>query len=153
MGGTIRAPRDFWAGVMFAGLGVAAVLLVRHHPMGSATRMGPAYFPLVLGGLLAVLGGVLALRALAVRGAPVGRLTLVPLAVITVATLLFGVLVRRTGVVPALVVLVVVSSWASRRFSWRTALALAGALAAFSVLVFVKLLGLPMPILGPGLGH
>jgi len=49
--------KDFWAGVMFTGFGLAFMLVAQNYNMGTAVRMGPAYFPTVLGGMLAVLGG------------------------------------------------------------------------------------------------
>lgn len=59
----IKNGRDFWAGVMFAGFGLGFMLIARNYPMGSAVRMGPAYFPTVLGGMLAVLGAMVLFRA------------------------------------------------------------------------------------------
>ena len=59
----VKNGKDFWAGLMFAGTGLAFVLGSQNYPMGSAVRMGPAYFPTLLGGLLAILGAVIFLRA------------------------------------------------------------------------------------------
>ena len=59
----IKNGKDFWAGLMFAGFGLGFMLVSFNYSMGSAVRMGPAYFPTVLGGLLALLGGVVFLRA------------------------------------------------------------------------------------------
>ncbi len=59
----IRNGKDFWAGLMFAGFGVGFMAVSFNYPMGSAVRMGPAYFPTMLGGLLALLGAVVFLRA------------------------------------------------------------------------------------------
>ena len=59
----IRNGKDFWAGLMFAGFGLGFMLVSFNYPMGSAVRMGPAYFPTVLGGMLAVLGAVVFFRA------------------------------------------------------------------------------------------
>ena len=54
----IKNGKDFWAGLMFMGFGLGFTLVAQNYPMGSAVRMGPAYFPTVLGGMLAVLGGM-----------------------------------------------------------------------------------------------
>lgn len=54
--------KDFWAGVMFAGIGIGFMVASRAYPMGTSVRMGPAYFPMVLGGLLALLGLIVLLR-------------------------------------------------------------------------------------------
>lgn len=59
----IKNGKDFWAGLMFIGFGLAFVLIARNYPMGSAVRMGPAYFPTVLGGMLSVLGAMVLFRA------------------------------------------------------------------------------------------
>ncbi len=58
-----RNGKDCWAGLMFLGFGLFFVLVSLNYPMGSAVRMGPAYFPTVLGGLLAILGSVIFVRA------------------------------------------------------------------------------------------
>jgi putative tricarboxylic transport membrane protein len=59
----IKNGKDFWAGLMFIGFGLGFMLVALNYPMGSAVRMGPAYFPTVLGGLLAVLGAMVFFRA------------------------------------------------------------------------------------------
>jgi len=59
----IKNGKDFWAGLMFVGFGVWFMLVSLNYPMGSAVRMGPAYFPTVLGGMLAVLGAMVFFRA------------------------------------------------------------------------------------------
>ena len=55
--------KDFWAGLMFIAFGLGFMLVAQNYAMGNAVRMGPAYFPTVLGGMLAVLGAVIFLRA------------------------------------------------------------------------------------------
>ena len=144
----IRNPKDFLAGLIFSGVGLAAVLLGRQYSMGTATRMGPGYFPHVLGMLLAMIGILVIGRSLVLRGEPIRGLAPKPLLLILGATVLFGALLRGAGMLIALVVLVVVSAAASRLFRWEVALALAVALALFSALVFVKALGLPIPLVG-----
>ncbi len=54
--------RDFWAGLMFIAIGLGFMIASRSYQMGSAVRMGPAYFPTVLGGILAVLGAIVFVR-------------------------------------------------------------------------------------------
>jgi len=144
--------KDFWSGVLFCAAGVAAVGFARGYPMGTTMRMGPGYFPTVLGGLLAVIGLALVARALLRPGSSVGRLTYNKLALVTLSTMLFGLLLRRLGLAGAIVLLVVVSAYASRRFRWPVALALAAGLAVGSSIVFAWLLGVQVPIIGPWLG-
>lgn len=142
----IRDPRDFWSGAIFIAVGMGAMLIGSDYPLGSAGRMGPGYFPTVLGGILAVLGAVSIARSLIRRGEGIGRFTVKNVLLILGATVLFGVLVRSAGLAPAIIVLVLVSGLASSRFRVGPCVLLAVAMAAFSVLVFVMALGLPMPV-------
>jgi len=148
----IGNPRDFWTGVLFIAVGAAAVLLARAYPMGTAMRMGPGYFPTLLGGLLAGLGLFILIRALARTGPPVGSLRCGPIALVLGPILLFGLLLRRVGLPGAILLLVLPSAWASRHFRWPAAAALAVGLAAGCAILFVHLLGLPIPLRGSWLG-
>jgi hypothetical protein len=142
----IRAPKDFWSGVMFCGFAVVAILAARGYSLGAAGKMGPGYFPLLLGGLLAALGGILIGRSLVLSGEPVPRFHLVPLAVIAVAICLFGVMIEPLGLVLSLAVLTLMSAFAGAQFRLLETVALAAALIVFSVGVFVYALGLSLNI-------
>ena len=148
----VRNPRDFWSGVVFAATGTAAVLLVRDSAMGTATRMGPGYFPTVLGVLLALLGVVLVVRGVSTSGGLLQGLAVRPLVLVLGATVVFGLTVRGVGLVVALIALVLMSAAASRLVLWRSTVILAIVLAAFSAVAFVKVLGLPIPLVGRWLG-
>ena len=145
----IRSPKDFWAGMLYAGFGGIAVIFARDYGMGSGARMGPAYFPTVLGSLLLLIGFASIVRSQAKDGEPLGAIAWKPMLLVTAATVLFGLLLRAAGLVPAIVVLVLVSAAASVkfRFAWR-ALGLMALLVAFCALVFVEGLGLNVPLLG-----
>jgi hypothetical protein len=149
---SIRNPKDFWSGLIFVVVGVAAVVFARGHPMGSTMRMGPAYFPTMLGILLGLIGLALILRSLTQPGPPVGEFSFWKPALVLGANVLFGLLLRPLGLVVSIVLLVLLSAYASQRFRWPAALALAMGLAASSAIGFVRLLGLPIPILGSWLG-
>lgn len=148
----IRHPKDFWTGIIFLFFGLAAVIIGLEYPMGTAGRMGPAYFPSVLGGLLTLVGLVGVIRSFLRSGEAVGKFHIREIVLILSAVILFGFLMRGAGLVPAAIVLVLMSAYASPKFTWGPSLLLAGGLAVFAVVVFVKLLGLPMPVLGPWLG-
>lgn len=148
----IRNPKDFWSGVLFVIIGGASFGIARHYPMGSTTRMGPSYFPSVLGALLVLIGLITLVRGLVTHGERIVGLAWKPALYVTGATLLFGLLMRGAGLAPAIIVLVVLSAWASKHFSWTAAVSLAVLLTVFSILIFVKALGLPMPVLGGWLG-
>lgn len=153
MAKAIRSPKDFWAGALYAGFGAAAVLIARDYGMGSGARMGPAYFPTVLGSLLFLIGAASIVRSFLVAGEPVGAIAWKGLAFVTAGTVLFGLLLRPAGMVAAIAVLVLVSAAASAKFrlEWK-ALTLMALLIAFCALVFVKGLGMAVPLVGPWLG-
>ena len=150
----IRSPRDFWAGAIYLAFGAAAVLIGRDYPLGSGARMGPGYFPAVLGWLLMAIGAAALARSLVRHGSPVGAIAWRPLVPVTGGIAAFGLLLRPAGAVLALLALLAVSACASRqsRADLPTVLAFAG-LVAFCVGVFIKGLGVPMPILGAWWGE
>ena len=149
----MKSTRDFWTGIIYVAVGASAVLFARDYGLGTAFRMGPGYFPTVLGGLLALIGLVSLGRAALRAGDPLPPLRLKGLLAVTAATLAFGALVRGAGVVVALPILVLVSAAASARFRWGPALVLAAGLTVFCAAVFLKGLGVPLPIVGPWLAR
>lgn len=149
---SIRHPKDFWTGILFLCFGLGAVYLAQDHPMGTAGRMGPAYFPSVVGGLLALIGLAAVARSFLRDGEAIGTAHVRGLVLVLAPVLLFGVVVRGAGLVPAVLLLVLASACASPATRLRGALLLAAGLAAFAALLFVGLLDLPMPVIGPWLG-
>jgi hypothetical protein len=147
----IRHPKDFWSGIIFLAIGLAAIYIAQDYGMGTAGRMGPAYFPTALGSLLGLVGAACLVRSFVHKGDAIGKLYVKELSMVLAAVLLFGLLMRGAGLVPAAVVLVMLSAWASPKFHFGKAAVLAAGLALFAVVLFVKLLGLPMPIFGPWL--
>jgi Tripartite tricarboxylate transporter TctB family len=143
---TIRAPKDFWTGVMFIAIAAVALYAGRGYSLGTAGRMGPGYFPMLLGALLAFIGLILVARSFVIDGEPVGHVMVAPLALIVLAVVLFGALLERLGLVISLIILVVVAALASRQSKPLEVAALAVALTAFSVAVFVYGLRLPLPV-------
>jgi hypothetical protein len=150
---SIRNPRDFWAGAIYVALAVAVIWIGRNYQQGSSARMGPGYFPVVLGGILAIFGVVSIVRSFIRPGEPVEAIAWRPLGLVLGSVVLFGLLLDRAGVVVALACLIVVSASASRysRVNMTSVAAMTG-LVAFCVLVFVKGLGVPMPLLGSWFG-
>ena len=153
MASLIRHPKDFWTGAMYAGLGAAAIFLPRDYGLGSALRMGPAYFPSIIGGLLLLLGGIALIRAFVVPGDKIEPFAWRELLLVLGAVVLFGVLLQGAGLIVSTVILVLLGAYGSVKFRWRSAVPLAVGLAAFSVLVFAKALGVPLPILGSWFGQ
>lgn len=142
----LRGSKDFLAGLLFLAIGVGAVVVARNYPFGTAMRMGSGYFPTVLGGIL-VLFGVF----LMARGARSGDRTPIafgwkPLACIAASMLLFGFLLPRLGLVPALVALFFTAAYGGREFRFKEVLALTAVMTAFAVGVFVYVLKLPFQL-------
>jgi hypothetical protein len=141
-----KAPKDFWAGLMFIGFGIGFAVIAQNYQMGTAVRMGPAYFPTVLGGLLAVLGLVILVQSFAIAGPKVPAFLFRPLILILVAIVLFGLFLKPLGLVVASAIMLFVGALGGHEFRWREVAILSVILIVFSVLVFVKGLGLPFPI-------
>jgi Tripartite tricarboxylate transporter TctB family len=139
--------KDLLVGLLFLAFGSAFLLLAQGYPLGSARRMGPAYFPQLLALLLMAIGLLAMLRALAVAPTAIGRVAAKPLLMVTFAVLLFGFTVERWGLAVASVGLVLLASAAGSELRLARAMALAVALAAFCAAVFGLALGLPFPIL------
>ena len=143
---TIRAPKDFWAGIMFLAFAAVAILAARGYSMGAAGRMGPGYFPMALGIVLGGLGLILAVRAFVISGPHIDGIALRPLLTVVLAVVLFGLLIQHLGLVLSLIITVVASAFASRQSRALEVSALALVLAAFSVGIFVYALRLPLTV-------
>src|SRR5262245_37949152 len=144
----LRNPRDFFAGLMFLAFGLAFLVLAQDYQLGTARRMGPGYFPVGLAILLIAIGGAVLARSVVAPGEAIRGFAWGTLLIITASVVLFGFLVQRAGLVVAVAALTLTAGYASRSFRLTPALALALALAGFCVLIFVKGLGLPLPVLG-----
>jgi hypothetical protein len=142
----IRSPKDFCAGLLFIAIGAAAIVIASAYPLGTAARMGPGYFPRMLGILLIGLGALLALRGARLVGAPLSAWQWRPLVTVLGSVVLFGAMVTHAGLVLSTVVLIVLSSSASREFRPREALVSGALLSALAVGVFVIGLNLQLPI-------
>jgi hypothetical protein len=147
----IPRPKDFYAGLLFVAFGVFAIIVARNYPLGTAARMGPGYFPRLLGILLIVLGGALSLTALRGRGPPLPGWKWRPVSVVLLSVVAFGLVLTHAGLVLSTIGLIAVASTASREFRFKESLLSGALLAAMSVGVFVIGLKLQLPI-WPGSG-
>jgi len=153
----IKRQQDFFAGLLFATVGSAFAWGAQNYQVGVSARMGPGFFPLLLGGLLALLGLAMMWRAAAWHSdtaQPIGRWAWKPLAAIISANLLFGVALGglpllhlpALGLMAGIYLLTLVACLAGDRFDLKQALLLATALAALSYVAFVWLLKLQLPV-------
>ena len=143
----IKSPKDFWSGLMFVASGLFfAIWAITHYQMGTAVRMGPAYFPTMLGGLMVVLGLMILASSLAIPGPKVPPFLFRPLLMISLGLVLYGYLMKPLGLVGATAALVYVGALGGHEFRWKEVTILYVILILFSWLVFVKGLSLPFPL-------
>jgi NhaP-type Na+/H+ or K+/H+ antiporter len=158
----IKSQQDWWAGLMFIAFGAFFIVfalgtpealdkiigtrLITGYQMGSSVRMGPAYFPVVLGGLMVFLGLLVLLDSILEEGPEVPKFHFRPLIWIGLSSLAFAYLLKPLGLVPASTALVFVSAYGGHEFKWKEVAIMSVVLVIFSVLVFVKALSLPFPI-------
>lgn len=150
----VKSQKDLFSGLMFTVVGVAFAVGARNYDLGETARMGPGYFPMLLGILLAILGCLITLKSFGDNEKPgerIGKLVWKPLLLIIGANLLFGAFLGGfpmiglppMGLIMSVCVLVLIASMAGETFRLREALMVAAVLATGSYLIFMKMLNLP----------
>ena len=153
----IKSQKDFFSGLLFTAVGLTFAWGATKYNMGTAARMGPCYFPMLLGVLMAILGGVITFNALVVQtkdGDKVGGWAWRPLFFIISANVLFGVMLGGLpsikfpafGLIVGIYVLTFVASLAGQEFKFKEVAVLATILAVISYLAFILLLKLQFPV-------
>ena len=153
----IKSEQDFFSGLMFMIVGIAFAWGATKYNVGQAARMGPGYFPLMLGVVLAVLGAIVLFDSLVVEtedGEKIGKIAWRPLGFIVGSNIIFGILlgglpsigVPAMGLIVATYGVVIVSAQAGDQFRLKEVLILATVLAALSYLAFIKVLKLQFPV-------
>lgn len=144
----ISNPGDLASGGILAATGLAAALIsYSRYDLGNPEQIGPGLFPLIVGAALALFGALLAISA-AWREGVMPKIAWRPLLVLSGAMLLFWLTIDRFGILPSVVILILVTTFADRGPSLRARLLLAGTLAAMAVAVFHFAFGMPIPIIG-----
>ena len=142
----ISHPKDFYAGLLFFLFGVAAMILAFEYPLGTAARMGPGYFPRVLGGIMMFLGAVLALRSFALTGDPITPFAWKAVGLVLGGVAVFAAIVIQAGLVIATTALIVITGLASKEFNLKESLISSAILSLVAVLLFIVGLKLQFPI-------
>ncbi len=140
--------RALLGGLIAVALGILTIMEGRRYPSGSLLRMGPGYFPLLLGSLLAGLGAILCVTSFFSRTSP--RLEMIlwrPVIMIPASILCFALLVTPFGLGPAVFALVFVALLSERTFNPRAALLMAVGMTTFVWIVFTVILAMPYPLL------
>ena len=140
---------NLFCGLIFIGAGLFFAIHALGLELGTSFRMGPGYFPLMLAGLLMLLGLAILIQSLRKEGEPVGPLAWRGMFFILPAPVVFGLTVRGLGFVPALFLTAFIACFASHRMSVIWAVILSAAITVFSVAVFSYALGLPFERFGP----
>ena len=153
----IKSQKDFFSGLLFMGVGVAFALGATTYSIGSGARMGPGYFPLLLGILLTILGVAITFNAMVVEtedGDKIGHWALKPLFFIIAANLIFGLMlgglpsikIPAMGMIAGIYALTFIASLAGEEFKFKEVFVLATVLAIMSYLAFIVLLKLQFPV-------
>ena len=153
----IKSQKDFFSGLMFMAVGIAFAWGATSYKVGDGARMGPGYFPLMLGVLLAILGAVITFKAMVVEtegGDRIGAWAWKPLFFIITANLVFGVLLGglpniklpAMGLIVGIYALTFIAANAGEEFKFKEVLILATVLAIISYLAFIVLLKLQFPV-------
>ena len=153
----IKSQKDFLYGLMFLVVGGVFAWGATHYSIGTGARMGPGYFPMMLGIILAILGAVILMGSLIVEtpdGDKVSKIAWKPLCYILGANLVFGALlgglpsigIPSFGLIAAIFALIIIASKAGEEFSLKSVLILASVLSIGSYVAFIFLLKLQMPV-------
>jgi hypothetical protein len=142
----VKSPQDLGAGLVFILIGAAGFYFGQDLTTGTAARMGPGYFPILLSGLIVLIGLVVAFRGLTIEGPGVEPIRLRPIVFIVAAILMFGYLVDVLGLALTTIALTLVAAYARRDANFKETLLLGGGLAVFAVVVFVYALSQPLPV-------
>jgi hypothetical protein len=144
--GILRSNKNLWSGAMLIAIGAIAIYFARNYTFGTAVRMGPGYFPIVLGAILILFGLYLLAMGLARDEQIEGSWSVRGLVIVPLSLVLFGVLIERAGFVPAMIVLIFGSATASNEFRLIEAVVFSIGLTALCVAVFIYGLALPYPL-------
>lgn len=153
----IKSQKDFFSGLMFIAVGVAFAWGATTYTVGTGARMGPGYFPLMLGILMAFIGLAITFSSLTVEtadGEKVGKFAWKPLGFIIGSNIVFGILlgglpglgVPAMGLIAAIYALTFIASLAGDTFRLKEVLILATVLAVGSYTAFVWMLKLQFQV-------
>lgn len=142
----IKSQEDFWAGMMFIGFGLLAIYISREYPFGTASRMGPGYFPTWIGLIMAGLGVAIALTSFKSVGQGIGKWAWKPMVLLSIGFMVFGWAIDNIGFIPASAILVFLGAAAGRDFRIKEVIPLTIGLLIGCWALFIKGLDLPFPL-------
>lgn len=138
--------KDFWAGLMFLGIGAGAIIGARNYPFGTTLRMGPGYFPTMIGWILVAFGLYVMVRGLRSDEKIRSNWSIRALIVLPISMITFGILMEAAGFIPAMAALIFIAVASGREFKFVEVLLLTVFLGTLSIAMFIWGLGLPYPL-------
>ena len=149
---TLRNAKDFWSGVLFAAAGLFFIVTVQELRLGTAARMGPAYFPTILGGILTVLGLMLMIRGFLARVVNPQEHRVEPfhwriLGFILGSVLVFSLILNSCGVIVATGAMIFIAACAEKKIHVKETLAVVIVLNFIVWVTFVYAIGMQIPVL------
>jgi len=141
----VKSPQDFAAGIVFILIGAAGLIFGRDLAVGTAARMGPGYFPILLSFLIIAIGLFVSARGLTLEGPPIEQIHIRPIFFVLAAILVAGFVIQTVGLAITSIIVAVVAAYARREVNLVETIALGVGMGVFSVLVFVYGLGQPLP--------
>jgi len=138
--------QDFYGGLFFVGLGLFGIVIGKGYTMGSISRMGPGYLPMVLSYGLIIIGALITIRAIRQGESRIEHAYWRPMVFVMGSILVFAFLIPRGGLVLSTFLVTILSSFGARKTHWRNTIVLGILMALLTALVFIKLLGLPISV-------
>ncbi len=139
--------KDFWAGIMFLAIGAGAIIGARNYPFGTTLRMGPGYFPTMIGWILVAFGLYVMVRGLRSDEKIRSNWSIRALIVLPISMITFGILMEVAGFIPAMAALIFIAVASGREFKFMEVLLLTVFLGTLSIAMFIWGLGLPYPLI------
>jgi hypothetical protein len=142
-----RNNRDFFAGLVYITTGAVGMIIALDYPFGSALRMGPGYFPTVLGGMMIAFGVAVLLMGVKNNEKIKGGWSIRALIILPIAAVVFGYVMEHVGFIPALALLIPLAAASGNEFKWKEIIPLTIGLIVISLSIFIWGLGLPYPLI------
>ena len=142
-----RNNRDFFAGLLYIVTGAVGMWIARDYPFGSALRMGPGYFPTVLGGMMVAFGIAVLLMGVKNNEKMKGTWSFRALIVLPLSTIAFGYMMEEVGFIPAMLVLIPFAAASGREFKLVEVILITIGLTVLCTAMFIYGLGLPYPLI------
>ncbi|GGE51546.1 membrane protein [Agaricicola taiwanensis] len=142
----LQITKDLLSGALFLLIGLGTIIIAQGYRLGTAANMGPGYFPIMLGSIVALIGAVMLVKA--ARNPETSEIIQTwefrPLVFLTAAILLFSALIDTRGAIAGVVVLILVGRLAGREGSMLELAIMVLALTAAAIGIFVYGLNIPL---------